>query len=159
MTLYRNTTTGEVRDLDDALIGAWQAAGNPKASQWEVYTAPPPPPPAPPSPDWSGFLSQLLLSPDLAGAQLQAQQMIAEELQTAEGERQQQLLTAYTALNSLPAVLAAAAPTGGPGLFVDAWLALRQAQLVSPEVAGALAQLAQAHHLPADLIDALVADS
>ena len=62
---------------------------------WSVT---PLPPPAPPSPDWTGFLSQLLLSPDLAGAQLQAQQMIAEELQTAEGERQQQLLTAYTAL-------------------------------------------------------------
>jgi hypothetical protein len=158
MTLYRNTTTGEIRDLDDSLIAAWQAAGNPKTGQWEAYSPPPPPPPEPPSPDWTGFLSQLLLSPDLAGAQLQAQQMIAEELQTAEGERQQQLLTAYTALNSLPAVLAAAAPTGGPGLFVDAWSALRQAQLVSPQVAGALTELAQAHHLPADLIDALGAE-
>jgi hypothetical protein len=158
MTLYRNITTGEIRDLDDALIAAWQATGNPKAGQWEAYSPPPPPPPAPPSPDWSGFLSQLLLSPTLAGAQLQAQQMIADELQTATGQRQAELLRAWNALNGLPAVLAAAAPTGGPGLFVDAWSALRQAQLVSPQVAGALTELAQVHHLPADLIDALGAE-
>jgi hypothetical protein len=62
MAAYRNTTTGEIRDLDDALIAAWQAAGNPKAAQWETYTPPPPPDPPPPGPDYVAFYGSLLSS-------------------------------------------------------------------------------------------------
>jgi hypothetical protein len=62
MATYRNTVTGEIRDLDPDLIAAWQAAGNPKAQQWEPYTPPPPPPPPPPAPDWIGFYDALISS-------------------------------------------------------------------------------------------------
>lgn len=61
MALYRNLTTGEIRDIDDALMAAWEANGNPKAQQWESYTPPPPEPPTPPEPpaDWLGFAGWL----------------------------------------------------------------------------------------------------
>lgn len=64
MALYRNTNTGEIRELDDSLVAAWQAANNPKLAVWEAYTPPPPepPPPAPPQPDWDRFQSQLQTS-------------------------------------------------------------------------------------------------
>jgi len=62
MALYRNTVTGEIRDIDDALITAWEAAGNPKRQQWEAYTPPPPEPPPPPAPDWIGFYDALIAS-------------------------------------------------------------------------------------------------
>lgn len=55
MALYRNVSTGEIRDLNSALVAEWVAAGNPKAAVWEAYTPPPPPPPepVPPAPDWA----------------------------------------------------------------------------------------------------------
>lgn len=70
MALYRNTATGEIRDLDDALIAAWQAAGNPKGEQWQPYVAPPEPPPEPPAPipDWLGFAGWLYGFPAMAAA-------------------------------------------------------------------------------------------
>jgi hypothetical protein len=37
MSQFRNTTTGEVRDFDAALLAAWRVAGNPKAAQWAEY--------------------------------------------------------------------------------------------------------------------------
>ena len=49
MSLYQHSQTGEVREIDAALIAAWVAAGNPKASVWQAYT-PPPTPPAEPDP-------------------------------------------------------------------------------------------------------------
>ncbi|MFZ9848948.1 MAG: hypothetical protein ACO3FA_00870 [Vulcanococcus sp.] len=74
MALYRNTVTGEIRDIDDALITAWEAAGNPKRQQWESYTPPPPPPPPPPAPDWIGFYDGLITSSVYASVLGQATQ-------------------------------------------------------------------------------------
>lgn len=52
MSLRRNITTGEIRDIPDERIAAWLANGNPKgehySTQWEPYTAPEPEPPGPP---------------------------------------------------------------------------------------------------------------
>lgn len=52
MSLRRNLTTGEIRDIPDEQIAAWLAAGNPKgehySTAWEPYTPPPPEPPGPP---------------------------------------------------------------------------------------------------------------
>ena len=62
MSTYRNTATGEIRDLDDVLIANWRAAGNPKSQQWEPFTTPPEPPPPPPSPDYVTFYGSLLTS-------------------------------------------------------------------------------------------------
>jgi hypothetical protein len=107
-------------------------------------------------PDWSTFLQELLQSPMLGAAQLGAQAIIGAELPAADGERRERLLRANTALASLPAVLlAAASPGGDPGLFVGAWLILRQASLVSPEIAAAIAQLAVGCHLPEELVRSL----
>lgn len=53
MSLYQHNTTGEVRDIDDARISAWVAAGNPKAALWQAYTPPPPPEPLPPEVPWA----------------------------------------------------------------------------------------------------------
>ena len=61
MSLYRNATTGEIRDLEPGLIAAWQAASNPKATLWEAYT-PPDPDPEPAAPDYVGFYQALLIS-------------------------------------------------------------------------------------------------
>lgn len=47
MSLYQHANTGEIRDIDSALMAAWVAAGNPKSSAWVPYTPPPPPPPGP----------------------------------------------------------------------------------------------------------------
>lgn len=108
------------------------------------------------APDWPGFLAELLLSPALGAAQISARQILAAELPTADGTRLERLLRASTALNSLPALLlSAASPGGTPELFIGAWLTLRQANLVSPDVASAMSQLAVAYHLPADLIRSL----
>ena len=52
MSLRRNLTTGEIRDIPDEQIAAWLANGNPKgahySTQWEPYTPPEPEPPGPP---------------------------------------------------------------------------------------------------------------
>jgi hypothetical protein len=59
MSTYRNTITGEVRDIDPGLFTAWQESGNPKAAVWEEYA---PPEPEPSSPDYIGFYQALLIS-------------------------------------------------------------------------------------------------
>lgn len=52
MSLRRNITTGEIRDIPDEQIAAWLANGNPKGAHyrdaWAPYT-PPEPEPAVPS--------------------------------------------------------------------------------------------------------------
>jgi len=121
---------------------------------WEIVELPPVVPPPPP-PDWPAFLAALLQSATFGAAQIGAQQILHDDLPTAEGIRQERLLRASTALSSLPAVLLAAASSGDPSLFVGAWLSLRQAGLVTPDVATGLAQLATAYNLPTDLIRSL----
>jgi hypothetical protein len=109
-----------------------------------------------PNPNWSGFLAELLQSEMFGAAQIGANQILQAELPMATGVRQQRLLRASTALVSLPAVLlAAASPGGDPNLFMGAWLILRQADLVSPEVAAGMTQLATAFYLPGDMIRSL----
>lgn len=59
---YYVSTAGEVRDLPDELVAAWEAAGNPKAAAWTLLPPRPsddaqwngigwvvPPPPVPES--------------------------------------------------------------------------------------------------------------
>lgn len=51
MSLRRNITTGDIKDIDDAQLAAWLAAGNAKGAhysqQWEPYTPPEPEPVVP----------------------------------------------------------------------------------------------------------------
>jgi len=74
MSLFQNIATGEVRDIDDGLMAAWIAAGNPKAHQWTPYTPAPPEPPAPPKPaaDWLGFAGWLYQFAPMAAAMTSA---------------------------------------------------------------------------------------
>ena len=108
-----------------------------------------------PAPDWPGFQTQLLQSEAFAAARIGARQILEAELPTAEGVRQQRLLRAATALSDIGAVVLAAASQNDPGLFIGAWLILRQANLVSPEIAAGMAQIATAYHLPPELIRSL----
>jgi hypothetical protein len=117
-------------------------------------------PPTDPEPDWGGFLQQLLQSPMLGAAQLGAEAIIGAELPTADANRTEQLLRAVNALTSLTSGLAVASlPSGDSGLFVGAWLLLREASLVAPEIASAMTQLAVSYHIPQSLIDSLGAPS
>jgi hypothetical protein len=109
----------------------------------------------PADPDWAGFLSQLLDHPGLAAAMLGAEQLIAAELPTAAPVRREQLLVASTVLRALPAVLVAAAGSGGPALFLSGWQSLQAASLVNPDVAAAIAAVARSHALPGDVIAVL----
>jgi hypothetical protein len=121
---------------------------------WELIELPPVVTPPPP-PDWPAFLAALLQSATFGAAQIGAQQILHDELLTAEGIRQERLLRASTALTSLPAVLLAASQSGDPSLFIGAWISLRQAGLVAPDVATGMAQMATAYNLPTDLIRSL----
>lgn len=49
MSFYKNTTTGEERQFDDAWFNACVAANNPKVAGW-VLMVPQPVPPTPPPP-------------------------------------------------------------------------------------------------------------
>ena len=111
------------------------------------------PPPA--EPDWPGFLSALLVDPGLAAALREAEQVIAAELPTAASSRRELLLVASTVLRALPAVLIAAASGGGPALFLSGWQSLQSAQLVSRDVAAAMAAMARQHSIPADVVAVL----
>jgi len=112
-------------------------------------------PPFPADPDWGGFLSQLLNHPGLAAAMIGAEQLIATELPTAAPARREQLLVASTVLRALPAVLVAAAGSGGPALFLSGWQSLQAANLVDLDVAAAIAAVARAHALPGDVVAVL----
>lgn len=106
-----------------------------------------------PPPDWPGFQAELLQSAGFAAARIEARQIVESERLTAEGLRLERLLRASTALSAIDAAVLGAATDRQP--FIQAWLYLRQARLVSPEVAIGMTQIATAHHLPADLIRAL----
>jgi hypothetical protein len=106
-----------------------------------------------PPPDWPGFQAELLQSATFAAARIEARQIVESELPTAEGLRLERLLRASTALSAMDAAVLGAATDHKP--FIKAWINLRQASLVSPEVAIGMAQIATAYHLPGDLIRAL----
>jgi len=149
-----NPRTERVEEsLPEVVDGIWQQrwtvrnASPEEIAAYDEANAPPP--------DWSAFLAALLQSSMLGAAQIGAQQILDAELPSAEGLRLERLRRASTALSSIPAVLLAAASSGDPSLFIGAWLILRQAGLVAPEVASGLAQLATAYDLPEDLIRSL----
>jgi hypothetical protein len=106
-----------------------------------------------PPPNWSAFQAELLQSAAFAAARIKARQILESELLTAEGERLQRLLRASTALSAIDAAVLGAASDQAP--FIAAWLNLRRAGLVSPEVASGMAQIATTYHLSAELIRAL----
>ena len=118
-------------------------------TEWALLVVPPPPPP-----DWPGFLAALLQSSNFAAAQIQARQIIDAELPAATEVRLERLLVAWTSLTVLSGVLLEA-KSGNTSLFVGAWLKLRQAQLISPDIATAMTELATAHNLPEDLVRSL----
>lgn len=143
MALYRNTITGEIRELDDALISSWEAAGNPKAQQWEAYTPPPPEPPAPPEPqaDWLGFAGWLYGYGPMADA-----------METARASRDPQGEPATT---GLPAAMDEARLRGNYVPFALSWgLFLAASGLPAAEVAAIVARATECH-LPAQFIAAL----
>ncbi len=47
MSTYKHRISGEVREIDAAIILAWRDANNAKFAAWEPYTPPPPEPVAP----------------------------------------------------------------------------------------------------------------
>jgi hypothetical protein len=120
---------------------------------WKIVELPPV---VPLPPNWTGFLAELLQSVSFEASRLGALQIIQSEISTAEGTRRDRLLKASTALNNLGAILLAAGNENyGPGLFIGAWLSLRQAGLIAPEVAIGMAQLATTYNMPPDLIRSL----
>lgn len=135
MSTYRNTITGEIRDLDDALISAWQAAGNPKAGQWEAYT-PPPEPPSPPTSDWATFKATALNSSSLNSI-----------LSAAYG------VVPVAAGALAPALLAA--EQGRISDFAASWSAICAAVPVDPQVITGFVGVATDCNLPVDFIAAL----
>jgi hypothetical protein len=136
MSTYRNTATGEIRDLDDTLIAAWQTAGNPKAAQWEPFTPPPEPPPAP-TPDWATFRGGLLISPEVAALMGAARESGCEPAVTA-----------------LPVALEKA-QSGNMGDFAACWALVARDGQASAELIAELAATAVACHLPAGFVEAL----
>ena len=139
MSTYRNTTTGEIRDLDDALITDWQAAGNPKAAQWEPFTPPPEPPPAP-APDWATFRGGLLISPEVATLMAAARTAGCEPGVTA-----------------LPVALEKA-QSGNMGDFAACWALVARDGQASAELIAELVATATACNLPAEFVAALSPD-
>ena len=122
---------------------------------WEIVELPPVVP-TPPTPNWTGFLAELLQSVTFEASRLGALQIIQSEISSAEGTRRDRLLKASTALNNLGAILLAAGNENyGPDLFIGAWLSLRQAGLIAPEVAIGMTQLATTFNMPPDLIRSL----
>jgi len=122
---------------------------------WELVALPPVVP-TPPHPNWTGFLAELRQSVSFEASRLGALQIIQSEISTAEETRRDRLLKASTALNNLGAILLAAGNENyGPDLFIGAWLSLRQAGLIAPEVAIGMAQLATTYNMPPDLIRSL----
>jgi hypothetical protein len=136
MSTYRNTATGEIRDLDDALIASWQAAGNPKAAQWEPFTPPPEPLPAP-TPDWAPFRGGLLISPDVAALMGAARVAGCEPAVTA-----------------LPVALEKA-QSGNMGDFAACWALVARDGTASPELIAQLVATAEACNLPEAFVAAL----
>ena len=140
----------------EEINGTWQRVWpvrDATAAEIEEYDAANQPPP--PAADWVGFQTELLQSATFSAARIQARQIIESELSTAEGVRQQRLLRAATALSDIGAVVLAAASQQNPSLFIGAWMILRQAHLVSPEVATGMMQIATAYNLPPNLIQSL----
>jgi hypothetical protein len=105
-------------------------------------------------PNCAGFQVELLQSAAFSAARIEARQILDSELPRAENVKRDQLLRASTVISDLGAVVLATASQQDPTLLIGAWLILRQADLVSPDVAAGMAQIATAYHLPSQLIRA-----
>ena len=138
MSTFRNITTGEVRDIDAALIFAWQAAGNPKAEMWEAYT-PPDPEPESAAPRWVQF-----------GVALGTAPVVNVFVAT--------LAQAAPVLHLMIGVGLGQASQGDPQTFLGGWAQCRAAGLVSAELLAGVVVMAGAYDLPSDFIAALSAD-
>lgn len=135
MNLYRNTVTGEIRELDPELIASWQAVGNPKASQWEPYS-PPSPQPSEPQPDWATFKTQAIESVALNTI----------------------LLEAYSSAPVAAGALASAllrAEQGNIADFCSTWAAICAAVPSSLTSIPGFQQVASACNLPLEFINSL----
>lgn len=135
MNLYRNPATGEIRNIDAALITAWQAAGNPKASLWEAYT-PPDPPPAPADPRWVEF-----------GAALAADGPVNRWFGG--------LFSLAPVLHGMITVGLGQAAQGDPRTFLAAWAQAVAAGLVPSALVVSVAAMAKTFDLPDDFTAAL----
>jgi hypothetical protein len=136
MTTYRNTVTGEVREISDQLIAAWEAASNPKRDGWEAYT-PPLPPATAPQPRWLDFGIDLALHPGITALWGALPGPVSGALPTALNE----------------------ASKGNPQLFMALWQRIMATGAITPELIGAIAALAAEHHLPAEFIAGLAGGS
>lgn len=134
---YRNTVTGEVRELDPALIAAWDATGNPKRLQWEPFT-PPPPDPEPVVPRWVEF-----------GATLAADVPVNEWFRA--------LFPQAPVLHGMLTVGLGQAAQGDPRTFLVAWAQAVAVDLVPLKLAESVAAMATSFDLPAEFVAALTA--
>ena len=141
MSLYQNTATGEVRDIDDALMTAWVAAGNPKATQWSPYTPPEPPPPPEPAADWLGWAGWLYGFAPMASA-MAAARASSDPL----GE---------PATTGLPTAMDEARLRQNYQPFALSWAQFLAASALAPADLAAIIARATACHLPAPFIAAL----
>jgi hypothetical protein len=140
MALYRNTSTGEIRDINDGLLAAWRAAGNPKGEHWESYTLPPLPPPLPP-PDWLTFAGWLFSYPPMATAMAAARASTSHQ-----GE---------PATTSLPAAMDEARLRQNYVPFAAAWALFLQAAAMPADALAEIVAEAQADRLPDEFVAAL----
>lgn len=136
MNSYRNSITGEIRDLDAALMAAWQAAGNPKAALWEAYT-PPEPDPEPAVARWLEFGAVVM---GLAEVKV--------------------LLNQAIAIGETPLVMGLAvglgkAADGESRVFIGAWRQAVAGNLVPVELITQVQALAVSFDLPAEFIAGL----
>ena len=141
MSLYQNTATGEVRDIDDALMAAWVAAGNPKAAQWSPYIAPEPPPPPEPAADWLGWAGWLYGFAPMASA-MAAARASSDPL----GE---------PATTGLPTAMDEARLRQNYTPFALSWAQFLAASALAPSYLAEIISHATACHLPAPFIAAL----
>jgi hypothetical protein len=138
MSTFRNTVTNEIRDIPAALIAAWQAAGNPKATLWESYTLPDPDP-EPTVPRWVQF-----------GVALGSTPAVNVFVAT--------LAQAAPVLHLMIGVGLGQASQGDPQTFLGGWAQCRTAGLVSAELLAGVVAMAAAYDLPGEFIAALSTD-
>lgn len=140
MATYRNTVSGEVRELEPELVNNWRAARNPKADQWEPYIPPVLPPP-PPAADWDIFVAWLYQFPPIATG------MGAARLSTdPQGE---------PATTGLATALDEARLRKSYQPFALAWGLFLLASRMPPGALGAIVAKASECNLPAEFVAAL----
>lgn len=136
MSTYRHTTTGEVREISDELISAWEAANNPKREAWVAYAPPPPEPPAP-QPKWTAFGSVVMEQAEIKA-----------------------LLNQAIAIGESPLAMGLAvglgkAADGDSRVFMDAWNKAVAGGLATAELIAQIQALGSSYDLPAEFIAGL----